>query len=294
MASLPDEKLITDINIPGTHDSATCFVAFSFISRTQHLTVDEQLENGVRYFDFRFRYENDVFKASHSIATCKKSKGFFAQELTAADIVKMCLEFLEKNPTETILFQLKETISGTGDRFYSDFYERYIRDNQNKWYLKNAIPAIGEARGKIVLLRVVSADKEKFDDSDSGIDFTSYPYVGTKQVDSWFKSDICRLVTSEKYATMFVQDSYKVEGKKKWGTVTRFLENKDECDFKICLTSCTCCFVPSINVRYINKQLKKYDFKEGKRYGIIASDYIDSEICSSIIESNFSCGKNKE
>ena len=294
MASLPDEMLITDVNIPGTHDSATCFVAFSFISRPQHMTVDEQLENGVRYFDFRFRYSSGIFKASHSIATCKKSAGIFAENLTAGDIVNSCIAFLERNPSETILFQLKETVTHSDEGFFAEFYDRYIKGNKDRWYLKNAIPSMGEARGKIVLLRVVSADRNIFDDTDSGIDFTRYPYVEERWVDSWYRSDICTLGADEPYASMFVQDSYKAECKRKWGTVTRFLENEDECDFKICLTSCTFFFVPSINVRYINKQLKKYNFSAGRRYGIIASDYIDSEICSSIIESNFSCGKNEE
>ena len=55
MSAIPDDRLITGINIPGTHDSAACYCAFSFISRTQKLTVSQQLEAGARYFDFRFR-----------------------------------------------------------------------------------------------------------------------------------------------------------------------------------------------------------------------------------------------
>lgn len=288
MKEIPDEKKITEINIPGTHDSATCFVAFSFISRTQHLTVDGQLEKGVRYFDFRFRYEKGRFVASHSIATCKKSRGIMASELTADDIVNSCVDFLKKNPHETILFQLKETVSHKGNDFYTDFFEKYIKNNPQCWYVKNAIPTMGEVRGKIVLLRVVGIDKNNFDDSNSGIDFTSYPYVGTKNVDAWQNGDICSIETGKAYAKMLVQDSYKVEGKKKWGTVSRFLKNGDKCDFNICLTSCTCFFVPSINVRYINRQLEQYEFEKGRLYGIVASDYIDSKICSKIIESNFS------
>lgn len=286
MKAVPDEKKITEINIPGTHDSAACFVAFSFISRTQHLTVEGQLENGVRYFDFRFRYENSRFIASHSIATCKKSAGLTAEEMTADDIVNICIDFLKNNPDETILFQLKETVSHTGNDFYTDFFNKYIRTDPGFWYVKNAIPSMGEVRGKIVLLRVVGIDKNVFGDSNSGIDFTSYPYVGTMQVDSWQKGDICSVATGEPYARMLVQDSYRVEGKKKWGTVRRFLENQDKCDFNICLTSCTCFFVPRINVRYINRQIMEYQFKKGCHYGIVATDYIDKKICEKIINSN--------
>lgn len=286
MALLPDETPITKINMPGTHDSAACFVAFSFISRTQKLSVPEQLEAGVRYFDFRFNLKDDKFYASHSIAKCKTKKGLFAPKMTADDVVAYCTDFLKRNQGETILFQLKETVSHTGNDFFTLFYKKYIEKDSERWYIKNRIPALGEARGKIVLLRVTGIDKEAFNDDNSGIDFSGYPYVGTRNVDDWRKSDICSVVNSEAYAKMLVQDSYKVEGKKKWGTVVRFFDNKDKCDFNICLTSCTFIFVPGINVKYINRCLKKFSFTQGRNYGIIASDFIDNKICYKIINSN--------
>lgn len=286
MSAIPDDRLITGINIPGTHDSAACYCAFSFISRTQKLTVSQQLEAGARYFDFRFRYDGKDFIASHSIATCKKSKGMFAEKLTADDIVDACIEFLKKNKSETILFQLKETVSVTENEFYSVFYEKYIKNNPEYWYVNNAIPSLGQVRGKIVLLRVVSADNGSFDDSNSGINFTSYPYVESREVDSWMLTDICSIETDRPYAKLFVQDSYKVEGVKKWGTVTRFLQSEQRGDFNICLTSCTFLFVPRINVKYINKQLMNYSFEKNRLYSIVVTDYINAEICGRIIDSN--------
>lgn len=206
--------------------------------------------------------------------------------MTADDVIADCLAFLKKNPSETILFQLKENVSRMGNDFYTAFYNKYIRSNADMWYIKNAIPLLGDARGKIVLLRVAGVDKGIFDDSNSGIDFSSYPYVGTRTVDDWRKADICSVDSGEPYAKMLVQDSYKVEGVKKWNTVTRFLESEDKCDFNICLTSCTFMFVPRINVKYINKCLKKYNFIADKKYGIVVSDYMDRSICSKIILSN--------
>ena len=54
MSKIDGETPITAINIPGTHDSATEYVSFAFVSRTQALSIAEQLEAGVRYFDMRF------------------------------------------------------------------------------------------------------------------------------------------------------------------------------------------------------------------------------------------------
>lgn len=296
MKKIPDDVKITGINIPGTHDSACCFVDFGFISQTQKLTVTQQLEAGVRYFDFRFKFDGKRFVANHSIAHCRKKKGFWNEVLTADDILSDCIDFLKLNPSETVLFQLKEAQSHEGTSFYDSFYEKYIRNNKDCWFVENRIPTMSEVRGKIILLRVVSVDKSVFTDDNSGIDFTAYPYVGTYNVDDWRRGDIKKL-DGTACSHMFVQDSYKSEGKHKWGTVKRFVESglsRDE--FNICYTSCTRLLVPRFNVRYINPRLRAY-FSDKKYYGIIAADFIDDEICKKIISTNLwespktHCGK---
>lgn len=286
MKNIPDDKRITGINMPGTHDSACCFVDFGFISKTQKLTVMQQLEAGVRYFDFRFRFDGKKFIANHSISYCRKKNGFRNEMLTADDIVNDCIGFLKSNPTETILFQLKESQSQTGNSFYASFYKKYISENADMFFVENRVPTMGEARGKMILLRVVSVDKSVFTDDNCGIDFTAYPYVGTYNVDDWRSGDIKKL-DGTVYARMFVQDSYKSEGKHKWGTVTGFLEScLSENNFNICYTSCTRLMVPRFNVRYINPRLVAY-FTEKKYYGIITADFIDDEICKKIVRTNF-------
>ena len=286
MKKIPDEKKITGINIPGTHDSACRFVDFGFISQTQKMSVTEQLEAGVRYFDFRFKLLENTFLANHSICYCRKQFGFWNPVLTCDDIVNECLDFLSHNPSETILFQLKEAESNSGENFYYLFYEKYIKDSPENWFVENRIPTMGEARGRIILLRAVSVDKEKFSDENSGIDFIEYPYVGTYNIDDWRRGDL-KKNDSTPYGSMLVQDSYKSEGKHKWQTVTRFLEsNLSENDFNICYTSCTRIFVPRINVKYINRQILSYNFRS-KYYGIIAVDFIDSRIAERIIMTNF-------
>ena len=271
--------------MPGTHDSACHYVDFGFISQTQTLSVTQQLEAGVRYFDFRFKLVGDKLLANHSICYCRKKKGFWNEILTADDIVEECLDFLADNPTETILFQLKEAESHTGELFFTTFYEKYVKNSSDKWYLSNSIPTMGESRGKIILLRAVSVDKDRFTDENSGIDFTAYPYVGSYNIDDWRRGEPKKL-DGTVYGAMFVQDSYKSEGKHKWQTIRRFLEsNLSENEFNICYTSCTRLLVPRFNVKYIN--LRLVDYLSTKKYcGIIAVDYADAEICSCIISTN--------
>ena len=160
--------------MPGTHDSACRYMDFGFISQTQHLSVTDQLNIGVRYFDFRFKYNKSKFIANHSICYCRKNFGFWNEILLADDIVRECIDFIREKPTETILFQLKEAESNAGNEFYNAFYKKYIENCLDCWFLENRVPTMNEARGKIILLRAVAADVNKFTDENCGIDFTSY------------------------------------------------------------------------------------------------------------------------
>ncbi len=289
MANLPDELKLTQINIPGTHDSTACYASFSFVSKTQSLTVAQQLDAGVRFFDFRFCLENDTFYAKHGIASCKKSRGFFAEKLTADDVVSDCISFLTANPTETILFALRDTTGAQGDAFFSKFYSKYICNNSKLWFTQNRIPTLKEVRGKITLLRNVDVDKNKFTDNNSGINFRP-PYIGTKKVDDWRRGDILSIETDEKYSEVFIQDSYKVNGMKKWGTIKRFLDlplRNDE--FNVCMTSCVGVRGPYFNAKMINKKIMGYIFEKGKMYGIVAMDFVDKNICEKIILVNENC-----
>ncbi len=288
MSTLRSDVSITAINMPGTHDSATKYVNFSPIAKTQDGSIAEQLYRGVRYFDMRYKLTDDEkFVAAHGIADCKKAYGFGAEDFTAGDAIKMCSDFLKNNPGETILFQLKEENSSSGTAFFDKFYDQFIKGNEELWYLENRIPTVGEVRGKIVLLRVVSVDSSRFNDSDCGIDFSAYPYVPEKQVINFIRGDIRKLSTGEAYAQMYVQDSYKLGGDDKWEAVTTFLESDlSPDDFNICLTSCVGLGIPLMNSRIINHRLEKYDFKDGETYGIIAMDHVPEDVCRSIYMTN--------
>ncbi|MGN1161540.1 MAG: phosphatidylinositol-specific phospholipase C domain-containing protein, partial [Candidatus Fimenecus sp.] len=178
MSAVSSSVKLTEINMPGTHDSCTQYVNASIISRTQTLSISQQLQIGVRYFDMRFEKVENGFIAVHGAANCKVDGSVFADDLTASQVIADCKAFLAANPTETVLFQLKEDDGDAGTSFYSSFYDYYIKSNPDIWFIENRIPTLGEVRGKIVLLRAVSLDTSRFDDSNSGINFSQYPYIG--------------------------------------------------------------------------------------------------------------------
>ena len=239
MSAIKPEVPITAINMPGTHDSSTKYVDISPIFKTQDGSVSEQLYRGARYFDMRFELQKDKrLVAVHSAASCRKAYGVKAEKLTAAD-AEMCADFLKKNPGETVLFQLKEGNGKTGTVFFDAFYEQCIKSQEDIWFLENRIPTLGEVRGKIVLLRVVKADRSKFDDQNSGLDFGAYPHVPVKEVINFISGSMKKASTGKTYSHLYVQDSYKLGGSKKWQAVTTFLESElDPENFNICLSSC--------------------------------------------------------
>lgn len=68
MSKIDGTRLISDINIPGTHDSATrsveCIqglfdVVGKAYAKCQDLSIREQLDAGIRYLDLRVSYEHD-------------------------------------------------------------------------------------------------------------------------------------------------------------------------------------------------------------------------------------------
>lgn len=289
LSSIDGSALITSLNIPGTHDSAATFTTFLWISKTQKLTVAQQLEAGVRYLDMRFEMRNGDFFSVHSAADCKKSAGLFAEKLTAADTINECRRFLENHPSETVLFLLKEENSDCGESFFDAFYSQYIGENQDVWYLKNRTPSLDEVRGKIVLLRAVSVNEEKYDDSNSGINFLRYPYVGGTETIDFRLRDIYPVQNENApYSHMFVQDSYKLAPSKKVDAVSAFWEEElDPACYNINMTNCIGGFVlPILTSKIVNSEISKAEFIKGEYYGIVGMDFITDDLCRQIYSSN--------
>lgn len=149
MSAVKSSTPITAINIPGTHDTATQYVTASYFSQTQSLSIKEQLDIGVRYFDIRLEKTENDFIAVHGITDCKEDSGVLAKNLTAGKIIEYCRDFLKSNPTETILFQIKEDDGDAGTAFFDSFYDLYIKDSRSLWFTENRIPTLGEVREKL-------------------------------------------------------------------------------------------------------------------------------------------------
>lgn len=285
MSTIKGSVPVTAINMPGTHDSMTQYVPASIIARTQTMSVSEQLYSGVRYFDMRTKTKNGELIGVHGVTECKESYGLFSKTLILKDVVEICKSFLSENSGETILFLLRSE-GEDGTALFSKFYDDCIAPSPESWFIENRIPTLSEVRGKIVLLRSAKADRERFDNTNSGINFERYPHIGSTDGDD-FRTCAISDISGYPYAYMHIQDSYKLEGDKKIKTIKNFLESDlDMYDFNICCTNAIGGKPAQMNAQGINAFLMSYDFTAGKTYGIIAMDFATAELCKKVYMTN--------
>ena len=65
MAGAADARLLSELSIPGTHDSGAQYEPYPGLSKNQDLTIAQQLAAGVRYLDIRCRNVDDRFSIYH-------------------------------------------------------------------------------------------------------------------------------------------------------------------------------------------------------------------------------------
>lgn len=153
MKYLNDNKKITEINIPGTHDSAmfdgygiAYFFAKSW-SKTQSKNFDEQLKQGIRFFDLRINYNLDLIHGpTYSTSNLKDTLSKFAN-------------FLELYPSEFLVLRIRsEDYNGNSRGWYEKEYERRVFDLLKQYenrLFKNKLggwPKVKELRSKMLIL----------------------------------------------------------------------------------------------------------------------------------------------
>ncbi len=283
MSALSDQTNITQINIPGTHDSASRFVCASWITKCQGTSLQAQLCMGVRLLDIRMELKNDTLVLVHAIIDCRKNRFLFSEKLTFADVFTVCRAFLNENPSETILVSIKQDDGHNGDVFYEKFYNQFVANNKAAWFLENRFPTLGECRGKLVLLRRCGLGNMKTEE-EHGIDLSHWPDQGSRES---AEPKICDLHNGG--STVIIQDRYSFFMKEKWQKcIIPALENAspDTGTAYLHATSTAGGLLPFVSAKYINRRLLPYLQKNQKVHGWFMADFITPKICEAIIKNN--------
>ena len=153
MAALPDDRVISEITMPGTHDCASQNAQLGFITKCQALDVAQQLNIGARYLDIRLGAVDGALKLYHGFTKCKASPLPWAAQIDLEDVLRDCYAFLDAHPGETILFAVKQEHGGLPDAEFDALVQSYVQRDAERWLTPDALPTLGEARGRLVLLR---------------------------------------------------------------------------------------------------------------------------------------------
>ena len=187
MKYLPDDMYVAHVSIPGTHDTATAEGWSSSTgptySTTQAVTIDEQLEKGIRAFDFRPGLVDGYLNCNHGTDKTK---------LKLEDAMTKLTNYLDAHPSEFFVIHFfrgnvynntgdastgvkllggkdddasRATYNSLMDALYNQKLANYIIDYSP--YL-----TVKEMRGKIVLFR---RDRIQFVDLKRAGNLTNWP-----------------------------------------------------------------------------------------------------------------------
>ena len=211
MARAGDDMLISELYIPGTHDSGSDYADLAYFSKCQSSGIKAQLEEGYRYLDVRLEIEETKTGSRlifcHGFCKCRRGPWPWSPVLELEDVLRECYAFLDDNPTETIVFAVKME-QGSDTEAFQKLLHEYINKDPDRWYLSDSIPRMAECRGRLVLFR-------RYEDvcnygSKSGIQLFWADQGGKEDT-----SLNAVLEQQDKYK-LIVQDRYKYNASDKW------------------------------------------------------------------------------
>ena len=263
MAQVDDNKKITELSIPGTHDSGALHSIFDVSGKCQDLSIKSQLQIGVRFFDIRLQLVNDKFNIVHS---------FVDQKLYFEDVLYDMAKFIKENNSEFLIVSIKKEAN---DKNSTCLFEDVLLENFNKYndiisYDDKLPEIVKQARGKIYVI-------SRYDST-----------IGVKAHDGWKDS------TSFELGNMYIQDNYcisDIEEKKNDIINTINYANTNAEKLVLNFTSCYLDygFPPTYAATaagLINPWFNEYINNHSLRLGIIISDFITEDMAKAIYKRN--------
>ena len=157
MSHISSQTSISQINIPGTHDSAAIGMG---LWSCQSSSITEQLEHGVRLLDVRLKF--NAKGTTYDIYTCHGDKGFLInmnefQSLNS--LLNECKTFLSTNTSETVLMSLKVddwNAAKTNQEKADALDVLYDLLNNYTTYPSQNLPNLGDIQGQIFLINRIN------------------------------------------------------------------------------------------------------------------------------------------
>lgn len=280
MSRLDGSLPISDIALPGTHDSATQYVQLAWFSKCQSLDIGGQLEAGARYLDIRLGADGERLQLMHGFTKCKSSA--FGGALYLDELLQQCYDFLDAHPTETVVFAVKQEHGDESVTAFETLLNAYVQASPAHWLLSETIPSLDEARGKLVLMR-------RYEDEAGLGAAAGIPLLWPNQ-NGHDDLSLNTAVTDNGSYRLWVQDRYEYDAADKWAAFTAGIAQNGAEPSDIALhflsTKGTAAYGhPYGFAKTLNAQLAQAP--AGELSGWIVLDYFSAPLAARIYETNF-------
>ena len=156
MKYLPDDVFAAHVSIPGSHDTATGHnVTLASSSKAQEKTLNEQLDGGIRAFDFR-----PDLKTINGEKVLNCNHGLASTDLTFKDAMQKLADYLAAHPSEFMaihMFRGNTKNDGSADTRaeISRQIDEILNQGEIAEYIVDYNPylKVKDMRGKIVIFR---------------------------------------------------------------------------------------------------------------------------------------------
>ena len=251
MKRLDDNLSLREVNMPGSHDTMALYSIADLAGQCQSLSLEEQLNLGVRFLDIRLKEENNKLKVVH---------GFVDQKATFKQVTEVVETFLSKHTNEFLIMSIKEEAAASSSSLsFEDCLKTYLGSDK---YLKDTLlpEKVGDVRGKVVLL-------SRYQNST----------IGVPAYSEW--KDSTSFTMSEN--DIYVQDTYQITSKeqKQEEIVKCFNESGHALKINFLSAYRTNAFPPSYAVSaakdinpWINEEINKYQDR-----GVVLYDFVTKE-----------------
>ncbi|KAL6300953.1 PLC-like phosphodiesterase [Sparassis latifolia] len=184
MSYLSGNELLSELTIPGTHDSyareetvppygelARLVVVAMAACQTDSITA--QLENGIRFLDLRcsFRSDGSIGMRHGAIPLIGSLEG----------VVQDIASFLGSHDQEAVIVSIKWDDGAEPANFGGAISDLITVHKVGQWYTQNAVPRLQACRGKMVLLRrykgTIGLDVEQWPHNAKGNPIPTNPNI---------------------------------------------------------------------------------------------------------------------
>lgn len=139
MAAIPDFHTLSQITIPGTHDSMALYGGPEV--ERQAWSLSDQLRAGIRFLDLKVFGLGDTLYVMH---------GVLYQRSTLKEVLDTVRAFLSEYKSEAVLIRVQP--ESFEKSTVNKMVQSLIGNDQNVW-VSSGMPSMGQIRGKIVFVQ---------------------------------------------------------------------------------------------------------------------------------------------